>query len=268
MDETTQRSTHGALRRILRALARLLLRHGVSYEDFAALAKQCYVEVAQAEFSLSPRPASKSRIALLTGLNRREVARVLAEPAALDAQASNPCARVVAAWVREPAFRTSDGRPSLLPLEGPAPSFEALVRAYANDIPPMPVLRELRHLDLVAERADGRLELLAEGYIPRAGAAAKLGLLGTDVAALIDTIDHNLARPQAPRFQRKVSFDHLSPAGVHKLQAFVAERGQDWLLALDRELAPEDRAEGGRFAGAGLYVFDQPPPGGSDHADD
>ena len=50
-------------------------------------------------------------------------------------------------------------------------------------------------------------QLLDDGYVPQHSAIDKLGILGRDVADLIDTIDHNLQHgADDPRFQRKVMY--------------------------------------------------------------
>ena len=79
----------------------------------------------------------------------------------------------------------------------------------------------------------------------------------TDVAALLNTIGWNIEQPAAPRFQRKVSFDHLTQAGVERLQAFAAESGMQLLKTLDAELVQHSTDEGGEFAGLGIYVFSE-----------
>ena len=254
-----------ALRRIANALARLLLRYGLPFDEFAQVLKQAYVATAQREFSLTRRPASKSRIALLTGLNRREVAKLLEQEEQQEPEqpALGPIGRIVAAWVRELQFHTSDGRPSRLTVEGEELSLEALIRHCAVDIPPKAVLRELLNQGLVTQLEDGRLELLSQGYLPKADEAEKLHIFGTDVAALISTIDFNLQQPEQARFQRKVSFDNLSPEGVERLREITAERAYQLLLDLDRELAPYNQSQGGSFAGLGIYQFAMQTPGES-----
>ncbi len=267
MNEQLVQQARRALRRLAYPLARILLRYGVSFDEFELIAKRAYVDVAAREFSLTTRPSSKSRIALLTGLNRREVARILAmqaDPQPRSAESFNRSARIVASWVRDPRFQDASGAPAVLPIDAAEPSLAMLVQSHGTDIPVMTVLRELKNAGAVEETSDGRLRLLRAGYIPSASEIDKLELLGTDVAALLATIDNNLANPGQALFQRKVSFPQLSPAGVAVLQKRVHEHGQRLLLELDEELAQFDRPDraDGHFAGLGMYVFVQPPKEG------
>ena len=63
-------------RHFLRPIVRFLLRQGILWQDFAELAKETFVEIARAEYGIDGRPTNNSRVAMLTGLSRREVARV------------------------------------------------------------------------------------------------------------------------------------------------------------------------------------------------
>lgn len=250
-----------ALDGVLNALVRVLLRQGIDYSTFTQMAKRAYVRVATEEFGLRDRPTSKSRVALLTGVNRREVARIQREAEVQPPQgAFSPAFRMVALWIREPAYADADGRPATIPVLGDAPSLDDLRARACPDVPITAIVRELMRSGVVSD-PDGddsrptRLRLNATGYVPREDTAAKVEILGTDVAALLDTIGWNITRSDAPRFQRKVSFSNLNDQGVARLHALAEEAGQALLERLDTELAQHTTDEGGRFAGLGLYEF-------------
>src|SRR5436853_5975136 len=87
-----------ALERVLRPLFRIVLRNHMSFKAFLDIAKRTYVEVAATEFRIPGKKQSVSRIALLSGLTRKEVQRLLEAPAANDSEAGeryNRAARVV-----------------------------------------------------------------------------------------------------------------------------------------------------------------------------
>ena len=71
----------------------------------------------------------------------------------------------------------------------------------------MPVrgmLDELLRVRAVEPLDDGRIRLLARSYVPADGEIEKLGILGTDVADLIATLDWNLrAAPGEPIISAK-----------------------------------------------------------------
>jgi hypothetical protein len=276
MDTTTSRLNHAltaALLRILRALARVLLRHGLPFQTFAELAKRAYVEVALAEFGIPGRKPSLSRAALLTGLTRKDVQRLADAPQGAEAdgmEAANRSARVISGWVRDAQFSDAAGQPVALPVDDAPASFAELVRRYSGDVPTRAVLDELQRVGAVERLPDGRVRLVSRTYIPRASDLAKLAILGTDVAWLVDTIDHNLVAgdPSAglgpPRFQRKVVYDNLPVEALDALHAVTDAQGQalierldQWLAAHDRDANPAVRGTGRARAGLGIYYFEE-----------
>ncbi len=261
----------GALLVLLRPLVRLLLRYGIPYGAFADLAKRVYVEVAEREFVIPGRKQTVSRISVITGLTRKEVRRLLAmEPPdnAEELQRYNRAARVISGWVRDPRFRDRAGRPAALPIEGPSPNFADLVREYSGDIPARAILDELVRVGAVESLKDGRVRLRARAYVPAAGEADKLAILGTDVADLISCIDHNLkCPPEEAFFQRKVAYDNLPREATAELRRLAAERAQSlleeldrWMAARDRDTNPGVQGTGRKRASLGIYYYEEDVP--------
>lgn len=240
-----------AVAQLLRPLCRVLLRHGVSFTAFEALAKRVYVDVALREFGLPGKKPSVSRVSILSGLTRKDVQRLVqeaAEPAAAraaDAGAAEPvnrAARVLTAWVREADFHDAAGQPAALPVQGEGASFAALVRRHSGDMPVRAMLDELVRVGAVHQREDGQLELVQQAYVPRDDEAAKLAFLGGDVADLIATIDHNLQHgAHDPRYQRRVMYQRIPLDALPEFRRLSAEHAQTLLVMLDRWLAAQDR---------------------------
>ena len=277
-----------ALYRILRAVARLCLRHGFPHDALAELAKRAFVDVAYEEFPIPRRKQSASRVALLTGIHRKEIARMRAreDPATRTrAQVSQIswCSTVVGAWRRDDAFRGAQGQPLALEFEGSEHSFAELVRRYAGgDVPARAVLDELDRVGATERTRDDRIKLTAKGYIPVASSTAAITIFGTDVADLIAAIDHNLAPDQNPDgpaegyFQRKVAYDNVSRENLETVMAVIRKHGTSAIERLDRAIAKYDRDSGvataertPRPAGGenrrhramvGIYCFAEPYP--------
>jgi hypothetical protein len=260
-------SVSHAVTRLLRPLFRLLLRHGISFRAFEEVAKRAYVDVALCDFGLDGKKASVSRVSILSGLTRKEVQRLVVEPLPSDAELDarhNRAARVLSAWVREADFHDPTGAPRALEVQGEL-SFETLVRRHSGDMPTRAVLDELLRVEAVYQRLDGRVELQTRAYVPQTGAAEKVGILGADVADLIDTIDHNLRQAgQAPRFQRKVMYHSMPAAALPAFRALSASQAQALLEKLDRWLAAHDLAnpdatpQAARArVGMGIYYFEE-----------
>lgn len=255
--DTLRAATRRALWRILRPLARFCLEHGVSAPELNELMKSAFVTEGQARLKRLGETQTKSRLAVMSGLTRPDVSRLWNwQPDDETAARSrvNYGQRLIAAWLREGEYRDAAGQPAPLPLSGPD-SFDSLVAQHGANMPAKAVLSDLLARGLVEER-DGQVHLLSPSYIPRGPSAEKLMLMATDAAGLLGTLEHNLRGDAPPRFERKVSFRHLSPEGVELLQKAAATQGQSLLEELDRKLAPHarDRAKPGT-AHAGLGIF-------------
>src|SRR5262245_11498188 len=253
---------------VLRPLVRVLLRNGIPYGAFAAIARRVYAEVAAEDFTLPGKKQTVSRISTLTGLTRKEVTRLQTEqaPRHADHERYNRPARVIGGWVREKRYHDKRGAPAELPMEGNTRSFAALVREFSGDIPTRAMADELARVGAIEILAEGRVRLLTRAYVPRGDQAGKIGILGTDVADLIRTIDHNLTcAPGEARFQRRVSYDNIPREQLPALKAELARKAQSCLESMDRTLAAadRDRAPGvkgtGRVrTGVGIYYFEEP----------
>lgn len=258
-----------SVQKILRPLVRILLRHGIPFGTFIELAKWVYVDVAAKEFKLANKKQTDSRISILTGLSRKEVKNVKqikspTEDTAIERY--NRAARVISGWVRDPSFQDGWGEPALLPAEGEGATFSQLVKKYSGDIPSRAILDELCSVKAVERLEDGRLRLLQRAYVPSDSQELdKLHILGTDVALLISTIDHNLNCDSIDSFfQRKVAYDNLPAEAIPELRKLTEEQAQAVLEYLDHWLAQQDRdfnsnisGTGRKYAGVGIYFFEQ-----------
>lgn len=246
-DSTTiQRALTSALRRALRPLARLFLRHGLPFKSFAEVAKEVFVEAADQDFRLDGKRSTDARISVLTGLTRKDVRRL--RSADFDDQSAqtattqfNRAARVTTAWAREARYCNKAGEPLALPFDGPGPSFVELVRGFSGDMPARAVLDELLRLGAVLADENDHYLLSERGYVPRDDEIAKLGILGEDVHTLAATIEHNLDPGSQPLwFQRKVRYDNVSAASLANIRSSAGKRGQDLLEILDGEISEHD----------------------------
>lgn len=269
----TDNAIHAAVLRLLRPLVRLLLRNGLPHGAFADLAKRVYIEVAREEFGIPGRKQTNSRVSVITGLSRKEVLRVTRLPRPDDSATAdryNRAARVISGWVRDPQYRGDGGMPVRLSMEGEGPTFAELVKRYSGDVPARAVLDELLRVGAVERDAEGKVGLRTGAYVPATGEIEKIGILGTDVAELIDTIDHNLqASPGEAFFQRKTLYDNLPEESVERLRAEIAGHAGTFLERTDGRLAEHDRdvnpsvSGTGRWrAGLGIFWFQGREKGG------
>lgn len=230
--------------RILTPLVRILLRYGVSCGAFTELVRRTYVDVADREFTVEGRKQSTSRIAVITGLNRKEVTRLRNLPPIQDTGLSeryNRAARVISGWLQDECFIDRKGDPKALAAEGDG-GFNQLIRKYSGDMPSRAVADELIRVGAMEITPHGEYRLTARGYVPGEDVVAKLQVLGTDVRDLIETIDHNLTHSgDEARFQRKVMYDNIPVESLADFKKYSARLGQGLLEELNFWLAEHDR---------------------------
>ncbi|MFO7530754.1 MAG: DUF6502 family protein [Marinobacter sp.] len=282
MNDTDIKPLHQALFRILRPLARLLLRNGIPFGEFAELVKRAYVEAALEDFSGGRRKPTDSRAAVMTGLTRKEVKRqreILAgeNPVRETTTHANRASRVVSGWVRDEAFQARDGEPALLSFEGSL-SFSELVKQYSGDVPPRAVLDELVRVGVATVDSDsGLIQLKQRAYVPAGDSEEMLQIFGEDVSDLIATIDYNLVSSelgQQPLFQRTLTYDNIPPEIMDRWRAHAAAQSQALLEQLDKWLGPHDRGIAGNRTGnhtgepvrtgVSIFYFEDPVQAGRD----
>ncbi|MGB8337867.1 MAG: DUF6502 family protein [Burkholderiales bacterium] len=262
---TLEQTLQSAAMAILRPLVRILLKHGVAYDTFGDWARWVYVDVADKEFSLPNRKQSASRVSIITGLSRKEVAR-LQEIAPFDEQTEaeeyNRAARVISGWLRDYPGQ-GDGEPSTLHLNQGEKNFATLVKRYSGDMPARAVMDELMRVGAVEKLGDDTLRLLGRTYIPHTSDASKIAIMGRDVSDLIYTIDHNLScKPEQTFFHRTVFSNNLPDEALDKVRTETARHAQELLEIENTLLAKHDRdatnssgGTGRNRASIGIYYF-------------
>jgi hypothetical protein len=255
-----------ATKKLLKPLVRILLRHGISQGTFAELAKYAYVEVAMKEFGLKGKGQSISRASILTGLSRKEVAKLVKSAMKEDIpERYNRAVRVMTGWLQDKRFTDKNGAPLVLPIEAKSPSFSELVKLYSGDLTPGSVLDELTRVGSVRLVKGGKVRLISRGYVPYKGSSEKLEMLGIDVAEFISTIDHNhTCKPEEAFYQRKVWYDNLPEEAIPLLRKLVAKEAQKVLELLNKWMAKSDRdtnksikGTGRKYASLGVYYHER-----------
>ena len=163
MRDNIQRQILDALLVALRPLARALLRVGIGYREFAEISKTAFVDIATKDYGLRGRPTNISRVAVMTGLTRKEVRRIRNKTESGDAtyiSRATPMSELLHRWFTEDDFVDPNGAPKILPFDGPEISFSTLVRRFGGDIPPGAMRTELKRIGAIAELDDGKIKAL------------------------------------------------------------------------------------------------------------
>jgi hypothetical protein len=248
--------------RLLEPIIRFLIRNRVSWKEFSELAKVTFVQVATSDFGISGRPTNASRVAILTGLDRRDVRKLRAAITENQPPARGyitKAAQVLDAWHHDPEFIDGNKRPRSLALHGGGPSITTLVRKFAPGLPPVAMVKELRAAGSIAELPDGTWRPLQRHYIPRYMSEEQIRLWSSTIEDLASTIGYNLTRAEGKPtlFERRAVNRRIDPSSMPAFKAFLEQEGQQFLERVDDWLsAHEVAAEADNKAvrlGAGIY---------------
>ena len=267
MEKDLKQGLLAAYRRLLKPLVRILIRNGVAYGEFAEVAKEVYIDVASNDFKVAHRKMSQARMAILTGLTRKEVARLLSgeKKNGEELQSNrNRVTRVLTAWHTDPDFTGPYGLPLELQFESEEEThdFRELVKRASGDMAPRAMLDELLRIGVATETEAGWFKVVTRTYVPEGIAPDSLERMARVISNFISTIDHNIAASEQGewRLERQVYADHgVKPEDFPRFRAYLMDRSQvlleeidNWLSQLDRPNADDERTI---FTGLGVYHY-------------
>ncbi len=261
------------LNRLLRPLVRLLIRCGVTFPAISDTLRELYVNVAEHDFVLAGKPQTDSRVSLLTGIHRKEVARLrgAGAPVSTVPVSVSRTSRVIARWLSAPEFTGADGQPLPLSRAGEGASFEALVVSVTRDLRPRAVLDEWLDRRLVTVDGEGRVVLAQAAFVPASGSDQQLYYFGRNLHDHFAAAVANVLG-EAPAFmERAVHYDGLSAELAARLEHRSRELATEALRTLNKEAAAACETDpGGPWRwNFGLYVYrEEAERAGDERAED
>lgn len=221
-----------AVRAVMAPLARLAVARGLTCASAEEALRLAFVQAARDEqLALGHAPHRLvSRISTVTGINRREVTRLVE---AVDAGPPVPEVSLVSQlftrWLSDRALRVR-GKPMTLSRQGEAPSFEALARSITQDVHPRSLLDELCRLQLARWDTDAdTVTLLQDGFTPRGDWQRMLGFLGHNVGDHLQAAVQNVLAEEPVHFEQAVFTDGLSAESVEMLRDLARRHWQSLL---------------------------------------
>lgn len=267
MSDSVKQTLLAAFRVLMGPLVRILLRQGISFAEFSEVAKAVYVEIALKDFKVSGRKATRTRIAVMTGLTRKEVKRVIDEAVKERYELKtnyNRLGRVLVGWHTDPDFTGPYGMPLELQYETQnyeEPTFSVLVRRHSGDMSPRSILDELIRVGAVKETDAGWFRVLRRDYIPEAQGVHNFERAGGVIRNFINTIDFNMTKtaPGKGRFERQaVADDGIRAQDMPIFDAYLRERCQAMLEEIDNwltNLPKPDPEKGDEVVKTGLGIY-------------
>jgi hypothetical protein len=239
MGQEVKEHLRSALSLMFKPLIRLLIAQGVTHAEFSETAKEVYVEVALKSFEAEGK-VNRSRVAILTGLTRKEVKHVIdrtIETGYEERTYSRP-ERVLTGWYADPGFQGPYGIPLELPYESSdsdEKSFVKLVKQYSGDMAPRQMLKQLIESGSVIE-IDGRIKVLRRNFQHSTLSPSLIKRLGEVGYRVFSTAAKNIDKQVegSGYFDRMVfADDGCTLEQIEAFNEFIKIRGQEYLEEID-----------------------------------
>ena len=269
MQDKTKQLVLDAFLLMLRPVVRILLRYGIGYREFAEVAKTAFVDVASSDFGIRGRPTNISRVAVMTGLTRKEVRRLRDKVSEGDSAIrvkSTPLLDVLHHWHAQPEFTDSDGRPLPLPFSGGGRSFADLVRKFGGDIPAGAMRTEMKRVGVVREEESGSLCVVQRSFRPDTDHENLVTLLVHSAYPLLSNIEHNTSPDRDnDRWAHRVAFTKsLRSRDTKQLRRITKDRAADFaetiddiLIAYESLQDDREKEDDNNVVAVGIFYFEE-----------
>ena len=256
----------------LRPLVRMLLRSGISYRQFDEIVKLAFVGESFRESDQLRKRTNVSRVAVRTGMSRKEVARIrslIEESESGTSEGPNPlfhssqAARLLQVWHTDPRYLDKAGQPLSLSFDAGDASFASIVRSVGGDVPAGAVRAELFAAGAVEELQDGQLKALKRYFIP--GDLAEDMVVGFRhiVTPLLTGLAHNSQAPKSDAFIQRVAYSEtLRREAMPQFRRLASERAAEFVQSVDEWLSANEESQTDAVAsqsrvGVGVFYFEQ-----------
>lgn len=244
---------------------------GVSVHDVNSVVRARAVQVASNRLIRNEGVSSKSRIAIITGLPRSEVTKLLNPPNSLKRTklVQQPAKRTLTAWLNDPKFLTSSGEPAVLPIFGKRRSFEKLVSKYCAGIPLRAMLDELIQIGAVDRLPNQRVRTYTCASTSKNFAPHAIEAVGEHCRDLLITLTKNI-RGEQRMIESTVLVSDGDPRMLHDIQKDIVDDSKDYIndvAFLLKQLQHRDKRAPNcetRRVGVTIYYFEDQiyPPNG------
>jgi hypothetical protein len=234
---TEQQALLAAIGHLLRPFAKLCLAKGVPIQAIEERVRHAYVDAAKQACEGDNPERLTSRISTMTGLTRREVARIQQTVTPELPATRSAATDLLTYWTSQVGYVDTAKKPIAIPRQGPAPSFEALAASVTKDVHARSLLAEMIRLNLVTHRkATDTVELLEDIFVPSNDWPQMVGFLGTNVGDHLEAAVTNVLGDGHQHFEQALLADELSAESVIQAQALISTQWRNLITTLGPQL--------------------------------
>ncbi|MGL4574422.1 MAG: DUF6502 family protein [Burkholderiaceae bacterium] len=262
-----------ALMRMLRPIVKLMIHLGLPLQSFVEVLKATYVEVAERNFAEDGRPLTDSQVSVLTGVHRKDVRRLRAEPLQADALTPSLAMQVAMAWTGISDLLDEDGLTKPLPrrnarradgteLQPGDKTFDDLVESLTSDVSATAVLKDMLRQNMVEEVGQDVYNLATSWLVNDEKLSDKISVMSLNVHDRIDAGVQNAM--YGNNFHRiySVYSKAVSPDIVERMKDMLDKDGEKLMHKLNTRVVQGEQA---LLAGqpavrmsCGFYIYSEP----------
>jgi hypothetical protein len=222
---------------LLEPVVRVALRYGFSIQDLIEGAKIAFIKVATKELATQGEAVNVSRLSIMSGLQRRDVMRILENSEPYEESVSM-ITRVVGMWSTNKRFLDKLGNPKPLHYSASDNEFSALVGLISKDLNAGTILNELQRRELVNRK--GSVVTLLRTALQTRDDQDALQILAEDSADLTASILENVKEEGAVNHQAKTEFDSVPEEYSEEIRKWLLQKGRALHSEIKKYLAQFD----------------------------
>lgn len=258
-----------AFNAVLLPLAKLAVARGVHFGVLEEQLKQAFVQAAREANPGGLPHRQVSRISTATGINRREVTRLVSQDVALPLQKSSLAMRAYYRWSTEPGYQDAEGFPRPLPRHGEQTSFEALAAMVTRDVHPRSLLDDMQRLKLAHwDAGTDTVSCSADALIANDDDERMMGFLGVNVGDHLRAAVENVLGASPRHFEKSIRADGLTDESMIAARSGVEGQLKRVVLSLVQQLQKQVDASEAKDPTAhgeirvGFYMYSNPAADG------
>jgi hypothetical protein len=224
---------------LLRPAVLLALRAGLKLQDVLENLKVVFVEVAEEQLKRAGESQSKSKIAVMTGLQRREITRLLETDDSVI-KSTNILIKIIGQWGGDKRFSKA-GSARDLTFEGVQSEFFELVQSVSKDLNPYTLLFELERLGAV-ERRGSLITLKISTYDVRHSPEQGWVLWSQDVEDLVFAVEENVSKNEhVPNLHIGTRYDNIVKEEMPAIRRWILSKGAEFHAQVRAHLSQFDK---------------------------
>lgn len=244
----TKNPGHFLLDALLRTVAKLCISYGLKIQEANERLKINLVRAARDQILKNEKNVSVSKIAIMCGLQRRDVNNILSklDNSFEEAKAQNTLiTKIIGQWINDEEFSTKSGKGKVINFEGADSEFAKLVRKVSKDLNSYTILEELERLKIV-QRSKNKLKLNVRSFEPKENFKNGIQILSSDISDLTGSVKENLLEEDKElNLHIRTEYDNITKSDVKDIKQWLLKKGasfhaevRNYLSKYDKDLNP------------------------------